>query len=497
MNQNSNKESQIPEGNVEKAERSAKYRKSRNAVPAEKNRKPLIAAEFLVIVFLLILIIAGERQVHRTVFPSFSSINGISVSGLTAKEAEAKLTDAWNKESFTVQENGTNVKTISLSKLDLNYKIDSEVKDALHPSFTEGLKNAFFHSSRSWKINRKCSPEGTAFDNMIDSLPVIKNGQGTVKTEDAYVDLSNTYFRIVKEVYGDSINRDLFRKDLLHAISTGKNTFQYNPKTYYTQPKVTADSKTIKDRVAYCKKYLTQKITYIMPHGKVTLTPADLDKMKSVSKDGTVTIDQNAVKKYVDNDLSGKVSTVGMTRTRTAATGETYTVSGGDYGFTLNHTEEASSLAEDLKNGKNVTRYPKYNQKPNADGSYTDIGNTYVEICISRQHAWFVKDGQVVIDRDVVTGNVAKGHSTPLGVYYVKYKTTNATLTDNRTYESHVSYWMPFNGGIGMHDATYLSSYGGTRYLTNGSHGCINMPLELAATIYQSCYAGMPVIVRA
>ena len=53
---------------------------------------------------------------------------------------------------------------------------------------------------------------------------------------------------------------------------------------------------------------------------------------------------------------------------------------------------------------------------------------------------------------------------------------------------------MPFNNGIGMHDAKWRSSFGGTIYKTGGSHGCINLPPSVAKTIFDNISAGTPVI---
>ena len=61
-------------------------------------------------------------------------------------------------------------------------------------------------------------------------------------------------------------------------------------------------------------------------------------------------------------------------------------------------------------------------------------------------------------------------------------------------YESPVKYWMPFNGGIGLHDADWRSKFGGTIYQTNGSHGCINLPPKVAAQVYENAYKGIPII---
>ena len=53
---------------------------------------------------------------------------------------------------------------------------------------------------------------------------------------------------------------------------------------------------------------------------------------------------------------------------------------------------------------------------------------------------------------------------------------------------------MAFNGGIGLHDATWQSSFGGDRYKTHGSHGCINLPLNVAASLYSQLKVNIPVV---
>ena len=65
-------------------------------------------------------------------------------------------------------------------------------------------------------------------------------------------------------------------------------------------------------------------------------------------------------------------------------------------------------------------------------------------------------------------------------------------------YETPVSYWMRVTWtGIGFHDATWQSSFGGTRYKDGyGSHGCINMTYNGAATLYDMIYVGVPVIMH-
>ena len=62
-------------------------------------------------------------------------------------------------------------------------------------------------------------------------------------------------------------------------------------------------------------------------------------------------------------------------------------------------------------------------------------------------------------------------------------------------YSSFVNYWMGFYGGCGIHDASWRSSFGGTIYKGNGSHGCVNTPLEKVKYIYEHTDYGTPVYV--
>ena len=107
---------------------------------------------------------------------------------------------------------------------------------------------------------------------------------------------------------------------------------------------------------------------------------------------------------------------------------------------------------------------------------------------------WFYKNGQQIAATPVVTGT-EYAYDTPRGEYELYYKSTNVTLK-GANYESHVNFWMPFNGDIGIHDASWRSSYGGDIYEYSGSHGCINTPYAQAEAIYDNIEAGTKIIVE-
>lgn len=72
---------------------------------------------------------------------------------------------------------------------------------------------------------------------------------------------------------------------------------------------------------------------------------------------------------------------------------------------------------------------------------------------------------------------------------------TTDTYLVGPTWNDHVDYWMPFDGQIGLHDSSWRTEYGGDIYLTDGSHGCVNTPLDAMATIYNNITVGTLVVV--
>ena len=159
----------------------------------------------------------------------------------------------------------------------------------------------------------------------------------------------------------------------------------------------------------------------------------------------------------------------------------------------MNRADETQELIEQIKNGQSGERSPVYYAQAAQYGD-DDIGDSYVEIDLTSQHLWVYVDGELVEDTDFVSGNVSRGNGTPVGIYPITYKERNATLK-GENYASKVSYWMPFNGNVGMHDASWRSTFGNDIYLTGGSHGCVNLPVKKAEVIYDYVEKGEPVIV--
>ncbi len=462
------------------------------------DRRRTTIAAVVVVAVLIILGFAGHAIANPSTFPAGSTINGIDVGNLTASQAENKVVSHWKGKTLKVIYEGTQVGEFTQS--DYSYDISSEVENALHPGFFKALARTFDSDKRSVKIAMKPDMKNSSFESTFDNLSIVKDATYTTKTKSAYVSMKDTSFKIVKEVYGDNLDKTKLEKAITRAIAKGDSTFTYNKKDYYQKPKYTSKSKKVLNRQAYCKKYLSTKITYKGLLTSYTLTPTELEKMLTV-KNGEKSVNESAVKSFVKNTLSYKLSTVGTTRKLKSAGGGTYTVAGGNYGYSINKTKMTALVTSDLKADKNVTRDAVYTKSTSGLSDGSDIGNSYVEVDIPAQTVYCVIKGKTVLTSSCVTGDVDEGHATPYGVFILNYKATDVNLkgqnADGSDYSSHVDYWMPFNGGIGLHDADWRSSFGGSIYQTNGSHGCVNMPPSSAAALYKYVYAGMPVIVHA
>jgi hypothetical protein len=129
------------------------------------------------------------------------------------------------------------------------------------------------------------------------------------------------------------------------------------------------------------------------------------------------------------------------------------------------------------------------------NGKLLDLNNAHVEVDIDNQQLTMVKDGKVVIHTNIVTG-LPNGRATPTGLYWAHHMQRNISLS-GPGYVVFVKYWVSVIGdSIGLHDASWRWAFGGVNYLSNGTHGCINIPESAMAVIYQNVYTGMPVIIH-
>lgn len=285
------------------------------------------------------------------------------------------------------------------------------------------------------------------------------------------------------------------------------------PSDLYTSKTVSTDTADLeaeakeKTKELRLKAYDNMSITYTFGSQTEVVDNETLKSWVSVDDDLNVTINEDALKSFINN-LAMKYNTRHLQRTFQTTGGGTVVFSDtlNDYGYIIDQDAEFQQLKADVEGMKSVTREPVYVKTNDWGNPYyykrngtDDLAGNYVEVDLTRQHLWFYKDGALIVESDIVSGDAAKGLQTQTGVFPLAYKEEDATLTgtyaETETWKNEVKYWMPFFEGEGLHDADWRTSFGGNIYQGNGSHGCINLPPSAAETIFNNISAGTPIVI--
>ncbi len=422
-----------------------------------------------------------------------SRVNGVGASFRTAEGAYEKILSNADKYTITFEnEEGEVVNEVSAADLgvDVNYQVD-EVQALLDQ------QTGFNWVGRLLIPAENYTKTGNAYDEakvkQVASSLDFSHQKSTKESEDAYIKYDGNEFVIVDEIYGDRIDAEGVEEAIIYAVENLQTKINLTDGTCYHKPAVKAEDKNINAAKDLLNKYMNVNIHYDLGEGISEEIPKEVKSgFFKWDNDFKVEFDREAIGEYV-NSMGDKYNTYGKKKQFVTTEGEEIEVPAGSFGWRIAYDGEIDAIIADFKAGQDVTRDFTYLYRGTSHGE-KDYGNSYVEVNLTTQHVYVYKDGAMVLDTSCVSGNISKGHGTHTGVYPIAYKQKDATLRGDN-YESHVNYWMPFNMGEGLHDATWRSKFGGTLYKTSGSHGCVNLPLSQAEKIYDIVEAGWPVIV--
>lgn len=467
--------------------------------PRSRKKKPF-PVKAVAIVAAVLVVCAGSgsgyyvyqaQQYNRVFFPN-TVINGMDVSQKTVDQVKEMIASGIQGYSLVLKERGGDTEEIFGAEIDLKSEFDGSLENYL--AAQEPMK-WFSHRSKKteYEIPTMIAYDKTKLSEKIDGLVCLREDYAKAPV-DAYMSeyQPGIGFSIIPEEQGNLLKKDVLTEGVVHAIDNLSKELDLEELDAYEKPEITSDHEGLQALADKLNRYVNMTVTYQFGDSRETLGGDVISQWISVGADGTtVLLDRDQVAAYVKG-LALKYDTAYKSKTLNTSYGKTVTISKGFYGWKINQGEETTQLYDIIQSGESQTREPVYSQKANSHGA-NDYGNTYVEINLTAQHLFFYKDGKLVIESDFVSGNHAKGYDTPSGAYPLTYKQKDATLK-GENYRTPVSYWMPFNGNIGMHDAKWRSSFGGQIYMTNGSHGCVNLPPAVAKVIFQNISTGDPVL---
>ncbi len=483
----------------------------------KQQRRRLISAGVTLAVMLTLVGIgafkwySGGKAKYDGVFLDNTFINGVTVSRQTPEKAAELVRKNSEMPDFIIliRPDGLEVR-VSLTSLEATDNVDKQVKELYkNQSHNNWFKSKNAKSEYSFHVK---------FDFDRDKLykevkAKIVDGERTQEPQNAYIVRGPDGFKIVPEVVGTSIDGDKAQMlyDYIDAfLDKGEYTIDLKNCNCYKMPKITSSDLT--DQLAKLDNLFDAKFSFDFGYTREVLkgsTTFDWIVFEDNDPSKDYTVDEDKVYAYIEK-LSSKYDTYGKDRRfHSTSRGDMLIKQGkGGYGWWIDQDKTAKMIIKMIKEGTSGKVKPYYYEDPDTGFSYSgdplmrnkdgDLGNTYCEIDLEKQHFWYYENGQKLYDCNIVSGKPTDETSTPEGVYKIWYKDKNKTFSNvNEDGDSgKAKYWINISTfGMGMNDADWIKTFGGDEYYEHGSDGNIYMPPDAAKFVYDNVALGTAVLI--
>lgn len=476
-----------------------------------KKRKPKRKRKYILIAVLLILVATlavvaylyyrGVVYYQTHFFPN-TNINGIDCSDMETMpiiEALEHRIDGYALavvgRDYRTGEGDTVLGVIAPEDIQLNYVGTREAVESLLEQQDELMWiEAYLDGSYVYTLEQDMTFDEGLLDSTVKSWDACKRNNMQAP-EDAYIsDYSEELggYEIIPETIGTKFDVEETISYIVEAVNGQEASIDLEELGCYQDASVKKDDKKLNLAVDNANKWLGTNIVYDWNGTKVVLDNETLKDWVSIEEDKAI-LDEEAIGTFV-KEQAAAYDTYGRKKNFMTTYGYEISLPSRNYGWKTDVEGETEELTKLIYQGSSIEKEPVYSIRARQKG-VNDIGNSYIEADLNSQHLYLYQDGVIVLETDFVSGTMISSFDcvTPEGVFGLLYKSTDAVLI-GETYRTPVKYWMPFYGNYGLHDANWRGAFGGEIFITNGSHGCINLPPSMAGQIYQYVSEGFPVI---
>ena len=452
-----------------------------------KSKTIKIYAASIVGLGLAVVYFGGVHYFKKRFLPN-TTINYTDASYETIDALDEELQKPISNYSLEIIAREGEKHVIRAKDVDLRYKLDKSIYSI--------LENQEVYK---WPIYLfKKNPHKVAVTVDLDNakLEYILSGYNCLteasfkEARDAYIaSYSNASGYVIEKEYdGTRIDIDKAKAKIKSSLTQLGLTEDLDADGLYGFAKIKEDDAKLLSAQDVLNKHAATVISYA---GGAVLNGERISQWLGVDEEGNLILDEGGIRVFVD-ELAERYDTLGKPRIFKTTDSREVEIPAKKYGWQVDKEGEFQAIRASILAGEQVEREPLFSSRAvSLEGN--DFGNTYVEIDLGNQKLYYYVDGQLTLTSDIVSGALWGGRKTPPGLYKVNYKARNVVLR-GPNYAAPVRYWMPFNGGIGMHDANWRSSFGGGIYKSGGSHGCINMPSSSAKALYDIINKDCPVI---
>ena len=440
----------------------------------------------------------GLAIYYHNAFAYGTWINNVYCTGRSIEEVNADLVQDFTYDGLTVVDKDGNSCQIAAEEIDYRFDFIKALEIYQKQQNPWTWIESLYHGD-SRELHPVVSYDSEALARILDGIPFLaaEREESDAERRIAIIRTNHGYELLNERT--EVLDIDEARDVIVNAIEQSADEVSLQDAGCYHDLELTAPMRETLALWEKVEEFQQCGIVYVMGDEQVPVDASVVCDWIELTEDGSFATDENgalklregAVEEFV-NTLADQYDTVGAERQFRATRGDIVTVEGGTYGNRIDREAEIAYLTDAFLQGKEELHEPIYSQKAFAQG-HNDIGGTYIEVDMGEQMLYYYADGVQRLSTPVVTGNTSRRMGTPSGVNYVYLKQKNRILR-GPGYASHVDFWMPVKGNIGIHDAAWRAKFGGTIYQTNGSHGCINTPGDVMAKLYDSVEVGTPVV---
>ena len=453
----------------------------------KKSKWTRIYAASILVLGLAIVYFGGVHYFKRRFLPN-TVINYTNAGFSTIDELDKKLQEPLRDYSLEVVAREGERHIIRARDVDLHYKLDKSIDTIL--ATQEVYKwPMYLFKKNPYKVPVTVEMDNYKLDYVLSNYNCLTESRFK-EARDAYIaSYSNAEGYVIEKEYdGTRLDVDKAKETIKSSLTALKIIDDLDADGLYDFAKIKEDDAHLLSAQDILNKHAATVINYV---GGAVLNGERISQWIGIDNEGNLILDEGGIRAFVD-ELAEKYDTLGKTRVFKTTDAREVEILAKKYGWQVDKKGEFQAIKASILAGEQVDREPLFSSRAvSLEGN--DFGNTYVEIDLGNQKLYYYVDGQLTLSSDIVSGALWGGRKTPAGLYKVNYKARNVVLR-GPDYAAPVRYWMPFNGGIGMHDANWRSSFGGSIYKSGGSHGCINMPSSSAKALYDIINKDCPVI---
>ena len=492
-------------------------------------RKKILTPILVTAAILLVMAAGGAYYTYTyyqklPVFLDGTTLNGEDISGRTPEQLADRIEQEYRNKDVPVLvvEGSATVLDGVLSQFGYTFKKEP-VLSQLQNLFAEqhASVSSIWHALRegdAFTIETAFSEDDAVLESRVQVANLSVPRTGTVDPSIDFDEEKQRYY-VVPGTQGDEIDetalRELVKNTLDEAVREQEFpsyiTVTLTPEVYCSpEPADNIDELEAeclsRNKEVVRETWKDTAVVYTFGAETETLGYDTFSGWLLIDDNLKVTLDSGQASAWVEQ-LASEYNTLYHDRSFTSSSGRAVTIPGDQngYGYVILQDQELAQLSDEILKKQSVTREPVYLQYNDWGNPYylarngrDDLCGTYVDVDLSAQHLWFYRDYQLIIETDFVSGTPDGRHETQTGAFPLAYKESPSILRGGAAegnYETQVQYWMPFYEGQGLHDASWRGSFGGSIYMADGSHGCINLPPAAARTIYENIPTGTAILI--